>query len=66
MPLLSTMRALHVVCPRDIPPQLGNLSNLETLELYPANYDLSGCAPSSLEDQMRSAADTDIGILSYC
>ena len=50
----------------EIPPELGSLSNLEALELYPANYDLSGCVPSSLEDQMRSAASTDIGILSYC
>ena len=51
----------------EIPAELGSLSNLEALELYrPANYDLSGCVPSSLEDQMRSAASTDIGILSYC
>ena len=50
----------------EIPAELGSLSNLEALELYPANYDLSGCVPSNLEDQMRSAADTDIGMLSYC
>ncbi len=65
MPLLSTLRGLHVVCPGEIPAELGSLSNLRDLELE-WNSDLSGCVPSSLEDQMRSAADTDIGILSFC
>ena len=66
---LSRLRTLYLddnALSGEIPPELGSLSNLEALELYPANYDLSGCVPSSLEDQMRSAADTDIGMLSYC
>ena len=48
----------------EIPPELGSLSNLTHLDLYD-NDDLSGCVPSSLEDQM-GAADTEIGHLSFC
>ena len=36
----------------EIPAELGNLSNLEHLGLSSFN-DLSGCVPSSLEDQLR-------------
>ena len=48
----------------EIPAELGSLSNLTHLDLYD-NDDLSGCVPSSLEDQM-GAADTEIGLLSFC
>ena len=50
MPLLSTLRGLHVVCPGEIPAELGSLSNLAKLDI--SYNDLSGCVPSSLEDDL--------------
>ena len=61
MPLLSTLRGLHVVCPREIPAELGSLSNLNSLSLR--DNDLSGCVPSSLEDQLDHS---DLGGLPFC
>ena len=46
MPLLSTLRGLHVVCPGEIPPELGSLSNLGTLFLF--KNELSGEIPAEL------------------
>ena len=48
----------------EIPPELGSLSNLTKLDLYD-NDDLSGCVPSSLDDQMGASA-IEIGLLSFC
>ena len=61
MPLLSTLRGLHVVCPGEIPAELGSLSNLNSLSL--GDNDLSGCVPSSLEDQLDHS---DLGGLPFC
>ncbi len=61
MPLLSTLRGLHVVCPGEIPAELGSLSNLNSLSLR--DNDLSGCVPSSLEDQLDHS---DLGGLPFC
>ena len=61
MPLLSTLRGLHVVCPGEIPAELGSLSNLNSLSLR--DNDLSGCVPSSLEDQLDYS---DLGGLPFC
>ena len=54
MPLLSTLRGLHVVCPGEIPADLGSLSNLVALDLN--GNDLSGCVPSSLEDPLTGSS----------
>ena len=62
MPLLSTLRGLHVVCPGEIPAELGSLSNLTTLEI--ARSGLSGCVPGNLEDQLASWSD--LGGLPFC
>ena len=51
MPLLSTLRGLHVVCPGEIPAELGSLSNLVALtilsktlaEFWPETGALAGC-----------------------
>ena len=48
MPLLSTLRGLHVVCPVEIPAELGSLSTLESLDL--SKNQLSGEIPSELGD----------------
>ena len=48
----------------EIPPELGSLTNLTKLDLYD-NDDLSGCVPSSLDDQMGASA-IEIGLLSFC
>ena len=61
MPLPSTLRGLHVVCPGEIPAELGSLSNLNSLSLR--DNDLSGCVPSSLEDQLDHS---DLGGLPFC
>ena len=45
----------------EIPPELGSLPNLTALDL--SGNDLSGCAPSSLEDQLTYS---DLGDLSFC
>ena len=45
----------------EIPPELGSLSNLTHLRLL--FNDLSGCVPSSLEDQLTYS---DLGDLSFC
>ena len=61
MPLLSSLRGLHVVCLGEIPAELGSLSNLNSLSLR--DNDLSGCVPSSLEDQLDHS---DLGGLPFC
>ena len=48
MPLLSTLRGLHVVCPGEIPAELGSLATLESLDL--GKNQLSGEIPSELGD----------------
>ncbi len=48
MPLLLTLRGLHVVCPGEIPPELGSLATLESLDL--SKNQLSGEIPSELGD----------------
>ena len=47
---------------RGVPAELGSLSNLESLSLY--GNDLSGCVPSSLEDQLDDYSE--IGGLPFC
>ena len=64
MPLLSTLRGLHVVCPGEIPAELGSLSNLVALDLN--GNDLSGCVPSNLEDPLLVFRTSDLGGLPYC
>ena len=64
MPLLSTLRGLHVVCSGEIPAELGSLSNLVALDLN--GNDLSGCVPSSLEDPLLVFRASDLGGLPYC
>ena len=46
MPLLSTLRGLHVVCPGEISAELGSLSNLVALDLN--GHGLSGEIPPEL------------------
>ena len=46
MPLLSTLRGLHVVCPGEIPSELGDLDNLTSLNLE--ENQLSGKIPAEL------------------
>ena len=46
----------------EIPPELGSLSNLQGLDL--GGNQLSGCVPSSLEDQLRSSSN--LGDLPFC
>ena len=48
MPLLSTLRGLHVVCPGEIPGELANLVNLRDLNLE--ENQLSGKAPAWMAD----------------
>ena len=65
MPLLSTLRGLHVVCPGEIPAELGSLSNLTQLDLY--GNDLSGCVPSSLQNHIDlSPGHYSFDDLPYC
>ena len=64
MPLLSTLRGLHVVCPGEIPADLGSLSNLVALDLN--GNDLSGCVPSSLEDPLLVFRAFALGDLPFC
>ena len=64
MPLLSTLRGLRVVCPGEIPAELGSLSDLVALDLN--GNDLSGCVPSSLEDPLSVFRASDLGGLPYC
>ena len=64
MPLLSTLRGLHVVCPGEIPAELGSLSNLVALDLN--GNDLSGCVPSSLEDPLLVFRAFALGDLPFC
>ena len=49
---LNVLRLDNTHLSGEIPAELGNLSNLEHLGLSSFN-DLSGCVPSSLEDQLR-------------
>ena len=48
----------------EIPAELGSLSSLTELSLAD-NYQLSGCVPSSLEDQL-DFDESDIGDLPFC
>ena len=48
---LKVLRLDNTYLSGEIPEELGNLSNLEHLGLSSFN-DLSGCVPSSLEDQL--------------
>ena len=64
MPLLSTLRGLHVVCPGEILAELGSLSNLVELDLN--GNDLSGCVPSSLEDDLLFWDFSNLGDLPFC
>ena len=47
----------------EIPPELGNLSNLTALDL--ADNQLSGCVPSSLPGQVDMRL-SDLGDLPFC
>ena len=47
-----------------LPPELGSLSNLNSLSLR--DNELSGCVPSSLEDRLLAWGDSDLGGLPYC
>ncbi len=47
----------------EIPAELGSLSNLKQLHLH--SNELSGCVPSSLEDQLDSSYDF-LGGLPFC
>ena len=47
----------------EIPAELGSLSNLTELVLH--SNELSGCVPSSLEDQLDSNF-SDLGHLPFC
>ena len=58
-----TLRGLHVVCPGEIPAELGSLSNLVALDLN--GNDLSGCVPSSLEDPLNLDF-SQLGGLPFC
>ena len=55
---------LHVVCPGEIPAELGSLSNLVALDLN--GNDLSGCVPSSLEEPLLVFRASDLGGLPFC
>ena len=59
VPLLSTLRGLHVVCPGEIPAELGSLSNLTSLDLN--GNALSGEIPPELGDldNLTSLGDLD-------
>ena len=48
----------------EIPAELGSLSNLTSLSLGGGYNDLSGCVPSSLEDQLTSYSG--LGGLPFC
>ena len=47
----------------EIPPELGSLSYLREMDLV--GNQLSGCVPSSLEDQLDFDV-SDLGDLSFC
>ena len=53
-----------MVCPGEIPAELGSLSSLLILDL--SGNALSGCVPSSLEDQLLVFRASDLGGLPYC
>ena len=57
MPLLSTLRGLHVVCPGEIPAELGSLSNLT--ELWLNGNALSGEIPPELGN-LANLTDLDL------
>ena len=59
---LKVLRLDNTYLSGEIPEELGNLSNLEHLGL-PSFNDLSGCVPSSLEDQLIMFV---IGGLPFC
>ena len=62
---LSNLKALSLssnALSGEIPPWLGSLSNLTDLRLT-GNYQLSGCVPRSLEDQLTRS---NLGDLFYC
>ena len=48
----------------EIPAELGSLSNLDILDLG-SNEELSGCVPSSLEDQL-DIDNSNLGGLPFC
>ena len=58
MPLLSTLRGLHVVCPGEIPSELGDLDNLTSLNLE--ENQLSGKIPAWLADVGESSGSVQL------
>ena len=49
----------------EVPPELGNLVNLQSLGLFPNG--LSGCVPASLRSQLESSARLGrLGGLPFC
>ena len=48
----------------ELPAELGSLSNLQEL-ILDSNF-LSGCVPSSLEDQLDNLDNSTLGGLPYC
>ena len=59
MPLPSTLRGLHVVCPGEIPSELGDLDNLTSLNLE--ENQMSGKVPAWL----ASVFDTEEDVRLY-
>ena len=50
---------------REIPPELGKLTNLESLNLKYGNFGLTGCIPRSLRDHL-DLDFSELGNLTFC